>query len=86
MYTERWWKLSEDDKLSQAEFGQDPVADVSGTGVVVLNGKKRDVGVGDVIRIPSGCKHTIKAETDVRLIEVQMGQDIDVKDKTIHQL
>ena len=59
---------------------------VSGTGVVVLNGKKRDVGVGDVIRIPSGCKHTIKAETDVRLIEVQMGQDIDVKDKTIHQL
>lgn len=59
---------------------------VAGTGVVVLNGKKRDVGVGDVIRIPSGCKHTIKAETDVRLIEVQMGQDIDVKDKTIHQL
>ncbi|MBQ6993500.1 MAG: cupin domain-containing protein [Lachnospiraceae bacterium] len=59
---------------------------VAGTGVVVLNGKKRDVGVGDVIRIPSGCKHTIKAETDVRLIEVQMGQDIDVKDKTVYEL
>lgn len=59
---------------------------VSGTGVVVLNGKKRDVGVGDVIRIPSGCKHTIKAETDVRLIEVQMGQDIDVKDKIVYEL
>ena len=59
---------------------------VAGTGVVVLNGKKRDVGVGDVIRIPSGCKHTIKAETDVRLIEVQMGQDIDVKDKIVYEL
>ena len=59
---------------------------VAGTGVVVLDGKKRDVGVGDVIRIPSGCKHTIKAETDVRLIEVQMGQDIDVKDKTVYEL
>lgn len=59
---------------------------VSGTGVVVLDGKKRDVGIGDVIRIPSGCKHTIKAETDVRLIEVQMGQDIDVKDKTVYEL
>ncbi len=59
---------------------------VAGTGVVVFDGKKRDVGVGDVIRIPSGCKHTIKAETDVRLIEVQMGQDIDVKDKTVYEL
>lgn len=59
---------------------------VSGTGVVVLDGKKRDVGVGDVIRIPSGCKHTIKAETDIRLIEVQLGQDIDVKDKTVFEL
>lgn len=59
---------------------------VAGTGVVVLDGKKRDVGVGDIIRIPSGCKHTIKAETDVRLIEVQMGQDIDVKDKTVYEL
>ena len=59
---------------------------VAGTGVVVLDGKKRDVGVGDVIRIPSGCKHTIKAETDVRLIEVQMGQDIDVKDKTVYEM
>lgn len=59
---------------------------VSGIGVVVLDGKKRDVGVGDVIRIPSGCKHTIKAETDIRLIEVQLGQDIDVKDKTVFEL
>ena len=59
---------------------------VSGTGVVVLDGKKRDVGVGDVIRIPRGCKHTIKAETAIRLIEVQLGQDIDVKDKTVYEL
>lgn len=59
---------------------------VSGTGVVVLDGKKRDVGVGDVIRIPRGCKHTIQADTAIRLIEVQLGQDIDVKDKTIHEL
>lgn len=59
---------------------------VSGTGVVVLDGKKRDVGVGDVIRIPRGIKHTIIAETAIRLIEVQMGQDIDVKDKQVYEL
>lgn len=59
---------------------------VAGTGVVVLDGKKRDVGVGDVIRIPRGCKHTIKAETAIRLIEVQLGQDIDVKDKKVYEL
>ncbi len=48
--------------------------------------KKRVGGVGDVIRIPRGCKHTIKAETAIRLIEVQLGQDIDVKDKTVYEL
>ena len=51
-----------------------------------MNGKKRDVGVGDVIRIPAGAKHTIKAESDIRLIEVQLGQDIDVKDKIVYEI
>lgn len=56
---------------------------VKGCGTVVLDGKKQKVTVGDVIHIPIGCKHTICAETDLVLTEVQFG-DIDVGDKIKH--
>lgn len=59
---------------------------VSGEGKVILDGECQYVGVGDVIKIPHGCKHTIIAKTIVHIIEVQMGEDIDVKDKEIYEL
>jgi len=54
----------------------------SGIGIVVLDGIKRKVSTGDVISIDFGVKHTIFAETDLKLIEVQLGENIDEKDKT----
>ena len=36
---------------------------------------------GDVINLPRGTKHTILAESQLILIEVQMGQEISVHDK-----
>ena len=54
---------------------------MSGEGVVVLNGKRRDVCAGDVIKMPAGMKHTIIAKTELKIIEVQMGKDINVEDK-----
>lgn len=55
---------------------------VSGTGRAVIDGKARTVKPGDVISISVGMKHTIRAESDkLILIEVQLGKDIDVKDK-----
>ena len=54
---------------------------VKGTGTVVLDGEKRVVRSGDVITMPVGCRHTISAETELQLIEVQMGKDINVSDK-----
>ena len=59
---------------------------VSGKGCVILDGEKKDVKVGDVIKIPKGSKHTIIAKTAIRLIEVQLGRDIDVKDKVVYEL
>lgn len=59
---------------------------VSGNGMVVLDGKRRDVGPGDVIRINRGVKHTIMAVEDLVLIEVQMGKDISVKDKVKYEM
>ncbi|MDL2302631.1 cupin domain-containing protein, partial [Lachnospiraceae bacterium OttesenSCG-928-D06] len=53
----------------------------SGTGTVVTDGKVRAVEAGDVIEIPAGCKHTIMAKSELKIIEVQMGRDISVEDK-----
>lgn len=36
---------------------------------------------GDVITIEAGCKHTIIAETELKVIEVQLGKEINVNDK-----
>lgn len=54
----------------------------SGIGIVILDGIKRKVSTGDVISIDLGVKHTILAETDLKLVEVQLGENIDKKDKT----
>ena len=54
---------------------------VSGTGLVIVDGMSQHVHAGDVITMERGTRHTIKAETDIELIEVQIGTDIDVKDK-----
>lgn len=54
----------------------------SGSGTVILDGVSKKVSAGDIISIAVGVKHTIIAETDLRLVEVQLGKEIDVKDKT----
>ena len=54
---------------------------MSGEGIVILNGKKRDVSAGDVIKMPAGTKHTVIAATELKIIEVQVGKDISVDDK-----
>ena len=54
---------------------------MSGQGIVVLNGKHRDVSAGDVIKVFAGMKHTVIAKTELKVIEVQVGKDISVEDK-----
>lgn len=59
---------------------------ISGEGEAVINGNKRLVKAGDVIMLPKGSKHTIKAITLLKVMEVQVGTDIDVNDKVIYKL
>lgn len=54
---------------------------VSGTGYAVIDGERHEVKPGDVLEMPAGCKHTIFADTELHVIEVQMGKDISVHDK-----
>lgn len=54
---------------------------IEGIGRVVIDGEERQVKSGDIITLKAGCKHTVRAETELKIIEVQIGSDIDVKDK-----
>lgn len=54
---------------------------VSGCGKTVVDGVEKKVTAGDVITMAAGCKHTVFADTELRLIEVQLGKDISVDDK-----
>lgn len=35
---------------------------------------------------PRGCRHTIIADTTLNIIEGQIGEDIDVKDKEVYTI
>ena len=54
---------------------------VSGEAETLVDGMTQRVSPGDVITIMAGCKHRVKALTELTLIEVQLGKDISVHDK-----
>lgn len=54
---------------------------ISGQGRAVVDGNVRAVQAGDVITMKAGCRHTIVADTELKVIEVQLGKDISVQDK-----
>lgn len=53
----------------------------SGTGRTYIDGMEQIVSCGDVVTMAAGCKHLIIADTEMQIIEVQIGNDITVKDK-----
>ena len=59
---------------------------ISGQGKAVVDGVETKVAPGDVIRMPIGSKHTIYADTELKLIEVQIGEAINVQDKIKYDL
>lgn len=58
----------------------------SGTGKTIVDGMEQNVKAGDVITMARGCRHTIIADSELKLIEVQLGEDIQVKDKKKFEL
>lgn len=54
---------------------------VAGKGKAVVDGMEQLLRPGDVIMVAAGCKHTVEAITDLSMIEVQVGEEIDVDDK-----
>lgn len=59
---------------------------ISGNGKVIIEGIEKPVKAGDVVTMQAGCRHTIIAETEIQLIEVQIGEEISVHDKQKYEL
>ena len=54
---------------------------ISGRGYAIVDGVKITVQAGDVVKMPAGSRHTIVADTELKVMEVQLGRDISVHDK-----
>ena len=59
---------------------------ISGKGTTVVDGEKKEVSVGDVIKMRAGSRHTVIALTELKMVEVQLGRDISVHDKIKYEL
>ena len=54
---------------------------ISGKGKVIIDNIEKQIKTGDIITMNAGCKHTVIAQTELKLIEVQLGKQISAKDK-----
>lgn len=59
---------------------------IAGEGKTVVDGVEKKVKTGDVVTMSAGCRHTVMADTELKLIEVQLGEDINVRDKQKFEL
>lgn len=57
---------------------------LAGEGVATVDGVERYITAGDVVSLPAGCKHTVRAISDLTLMEVQIGEEIRVEDKRLY--
>ncbi|MNC31667.1 Mannose-1-phosphate guanylyltransferase 1 [compost metagenome] len=49
---------------------------IAGSGEYVLEGRIGTLQAGDVVKIPVGAKHSIRALTELEIIEVQTGSEL----------
>lgn len=54
---------------------------ISGQGRTIVDGMEQKVKAGDVVTMEAGCRHTVIADTELKMIEIQLGREISVQDK-----
>lgn len=57
---------------------------VSGQGRTIVDGVEREVHPGDVVTVKAGSRHTLIADTDISVIEIQIGAGISQADKVVY--
>lgn len=68
-------------KYHSHDFRDEVWTIIEGKGKAIVDGIEKTVKAGDVITMKAGSKHTIIAEDELKMIEVQLGKEINVNDK-----
>lgn len=68
-------------KYHSHDFRDEVWTIIEGKGKAIVDGIEQTVKAGDVITMKAGSKHTIIAEDELKMIEVQLGKEINVNDK-----
>lgn len=76
-------KAGQQMKYHSHEFRDEVWIVIAGTGKTVVDGVEQIVHQGEVVSVAAGCKHILIAETDMSLIEVQVGEEISQSDKQV---
>ncbi len=59
---------------------------INGEGQAILDGKRNNVKKGDIITMRAGCKHTITAAKELKMIEIRLGEEISADDQQKYDL
>ena len=54
---------------------------IGGHGKAIIDDIEQKLDIGDVVKIPAGCKHAAIAEQFLQLIEIQIGENLNQQDK-----
>lgn len=73
-------------KYHSHEYRDEVWTVLNGSGRTIVDGMEQVLRPGDVVTIAAGCKHTLIADTDMSVIEVQVGKDISQADKIVYTL
>ena len=73
-------------KYHSHEYRDEVWTVLNGSGRTIVDGMEQILRPGDVVTIAAGCKHTLIADTDMSVIEVQVGKDISQADKIVYTL
>ena len=52
----------------------------------LIDGMEQVINPGDVVTMAAGCRHTVIAETELTILEAQLGENISVSDKKKYEL
>lgn len=74
-------KKGESQSYHSHENRKEIMSVIEGSGTAVIDGVKKALNIGDVLIVEPNQKHTIKALTDIKLVETQIGDEISSKDK-----
>lgn len=59
---------------------------LSGQGRTLIDGVEHLVRAGNIVTMQAGCRHTIIADTELKVIEIQLGKEISIYDKQKYEL